>query len=59
MEAGPFELAAFVIGPGWIVLVVLAIRRYGRRALWALIGFPFALRALGDFLLLVLARLTR
>ncbi|HVV46374.1 MAG TPA: hypothetical protein VHC72_14275 [Bryobacteraceae bacterium] len=58
-NAAPFALAAFVTGPGWIVLSGIALHSSGRRALWMLPGFPFALRGTGLFLLLVLNGLIR
>jgi hypothetical protein len=53
-NAGPFALAAFVTGPGWMVLAGIGLRRGGRRVFWMLPGLPFALRGTGLFLLLVL-----
>jgi hypothetical protein len=58
-NAGPFALAAFVTGPGWVVLFGIGLRRGGRRAFWLLPGLPFALRGTGLFLLLVLNGLMR
>jgi hypothetical protein len=58
-NAAPFALAAFVTGPGWIVLFGIGLHCSGRRALWMLPGLPFALRGTGLFLLLVLNGLMR
>ena len=33
-------MAAFIAGPAWIILTFLAIRNYGKRGLWVLIGIP-------------------
>ena len=58
-SAGPFALAAFVTGPGWIVLFAIGLRRRGLQALWMLPGLPFALRGTTLFLLLALNGLMR
>ena len=58
-NAAPFAMAAFVTGPGWVVVLGIGLRRGGRRALWMLPGLPFALRGTGLFLLLVLNGLMR
>jgi len=58
-SAAPFALAAFVTGPGWIVLFAIGLRRRGRQALWMLPGLPFALRGTGLFLLLALNGILR
>ena len=38
-----FALSAFILGPLWVVLAWIILHNHGKRALWVLIGFPFAL----------------
>ncbi len=39
---GAPALVAFPFSVGWSICVYLAYRRYGKRAAWLLLGFPFA-----------------
>lgn len=48
-----FALSAFILGPLWVVLTWILFRNHGKRALSALVGFPFALYNTAIALLLV------
>jgi hypothetical protein len=39
--------SALVLGPAWAILAFNLIRRYGKAALWVLIGLPLALGCTG------------
>ena len=47
LKTDTLSLSAFVVGPVWVILVSIARRRYGKRALWIFIGLPFALYSTG------------
>jgi hypothetical protein len=36
-------ISSFVASAAWLVLAVIAVRRYGRRGAWTLLAAPFAL----------------
>jgi hypothetical protein len=39
--------SALVLGPSWAILAFKLLRRYGKDALWVLIGLPLALSGAG------------
>lgn len=44
--------SAYILGPAWIALAFVLLYRYRARALWVLIGFPFAFFSTGLFSLI-------
>ena len=42
-------------GPLWVVLALISFLRYGKRALWILLGLPFALASHAWLVLLMIA----
>jgi hypothetical protein len=52
------ELGTFMIGPAWVILALNIVLSGGKRALWILVGLPFALYCDGIFLLVFVGCVT-
>jgi hypothetical protein len=44
-----------LMGPIWMLLALISVCSYGKRALWAFLGLPFALASDAWFVLVILA----